>query len=55
MAVFLDIYGNEARVLIDAKEFGLGKVRHSKRRSKTDDDTSFGHRKAGAQASRGRA
>lgn len=24
MAVFLDIYGNEARVLIDAKEFGKG-------------------------------
>jgi len=24
MAVFLDIYGNEARVLLDAAEFGKG-------------------------------
>lgn len=27
MAVFLDIYGNEARVLIDAAEFGKGKAK----------------------------
>jgi site-specific DNA-methyltransferase (adenine-specific)/adenine-specific DNA-methyltransferase len=31
MAVFLDIYGNEARVLIDAKEFGSRKVKHNRK------------------------
>ena len=31
MAVFLDIYGNEARVLIDAKEFGSRRLKHSKK------------------------
>jgi site-specific DNA-methyltransferase (adenine-specific)/adenine-specific DNA-methyltransferase len=37
MAVFLDIYGNEARVLIDAKEFGAGTAKDvpkKKRRNK---------------------
>lgn len=32
MAVFLDIYGNEARVLIDAKEFGKGVAKKSKKK-----------------------
>ena len=31
MAVFLDIYGNEARVLIDAKEFGSRGETHNKK------------------------
>lgn len=35
MAVFLDIYGNEARVLIDAKEFGKGAAKGTpKKKSK---------------------
>jgi len=33
MAVFLDIYGNEARVLIDATEFGKGTTRHALKKS----------------------
>jgi len=37
MAVFLDIYGNEARVLLDRAEFGKGAMRHApqKTREKT--------------------
>jgi len=33
MAVFLDIYGNEARVLIDAKAFGKAKAQSSAMKS----------------------
>jgi site-specific DNA-methyltransferase (adenine-specific)/adenine-specific DNA-methyltransferase len=33
MVVFLDIYGNEARVLLDAAEFGKGTTRHSPQKS----------------------
>jgi len=34
MMIFLDIYGNEARVLIDAENFGLGKTKAKSRRKK---------------------
>lgn len=34
MAVFIDIYGNEARVVIDAKEFGAGAKRAQKKNAK---------------------
>lgn len=34
MAVFIDIYGNEARVVIDAKEFGAGAKRAQKKKAK---------------------
>jgi site-specific DNA-methyltransferase (adenine-specific)/adenine-specific DNA-methyltransferase len=34
MMIFLDIYGNEARVLIDAEDFGLGKTKAKSRRKK---------------------
>jgi hypothetical protein len=34
MAVFLDIYGNEARVLIDAAEFGRPEPKPKSRKKK---------------------
>lgn len=34
MVIFLDIYGNEARVLIDAEDFGLNKTKSKIRRKK---------------------
>lgn len=34
MAVFLDIYGNEARVLLDTAEFGKGTTRHAPQKTR---------------------
>jgi len=34
MAVFLDIYGNEARVLLDTAEFGKGTTRHASQKTR---------------------